>query len=201
MKNTMNKNIKRIATHVLLASSFTMLPVLASAQEKIPSEEVAQARELVKIFGSDLKSVLKTTMGTAGPIKALEVCHVQAGPIADKNSASSTWDIARTSLKVRNENNAPDAFELAVLQQFEQRKAAGESLKTMEYAETVQANGKTLYRYMKPIPTAGLCLACHGSTLADDVSTKINELYPNDTATGFAAGDIRGAFTLQKIKY
>ncbi|MFT6919058.1 MAG: hypothetical protein ACJA2G_001693 [Cognaticolwellia sp.] len=59
---------------------------------------------------------------------------------------------------------------------------------------------KSVLRYMKAIPTGGLCLACHGSKLADDVSSKVNELYPNDQATGFKLGDIRGAFTLQKIK-
>lgn len=200
MKNTLNKDIKRITTLVLLASSLTVLPVLASAEQQIPSEEVKQARALIKSFAGDLQSVLKTAMKSEGPIKALEVCNVQAGPIADKSSAASTWDIARTSLKARNDSNVPDAFEFAVLQQFEQRKAAGESLQTMEYAEVVQQGDKIVYRYMKPIPTGGLCLTCHGSKIADDVSNKIDKLYPNDKAIGFSAGDIRGAFTLQKIK-
>jgi hypothetical protein len=52
---------------------------------------------------------------------------------------------------------------------------------------------------MKPIPTTGLCLTCHGETLADEVSNKVKVLYPHDNATGFSLGDIRAAFTLQKI--
>lgn len=201
MEKGMNKCMKLISIKVLLTSSLSLLPLLANAAEKVPQQDIEQARTLIKAFSSDLKSVLKTAMKTEGPIKALAVCNMQAGPIADKNSASSAWNIARTSLKVRNENNAPDVFESAILHQLETRKAAGEDLKTMEYAEVVQEGDKTVYRYMKPIPTAGLCLTCHGSKLADDVSDKVNELYPNDKATGFNAGDIRGAFTLQKIKY
>jgi len=42
-------------------------------------------RSLVKAFGSDLKSVLITTMKSAGHIKALEECNTQARPIAEKN--------------------------------------------------------------------------------------------------------------------
>ena len=52
---------------------------------------------------------------------------------------------------------------------------------------------------MKPIPTAGLCVKCHRGDLADEITNKVKSLYPNDQATGFNAGDIRGAFTLQKI--
>ena len=183
---------------VLFASTLTV-PLLTSAQSSIPAQDLQQARELVKAFGGDLKTVLKTSMKSAGPIKALSECNIQAMPIAEKNSSSSPWDIARTSLKVRNENNQADEWETQVLQLFEQRKADGEAIETMEYAETIKTAEKTIYRYMKPIPTTGLCLTCHGETLADEVNNKVKVLYPHDNATGFSLGDIRGAFTLQKI--
>lgn len=184
---------------VLLASTLSLLPFLANAEAMVSSQNAQEARSLVKAFGSDLKHVLKSSMKSEGPIKALEVCNIQAGPIAEKNSTLSGWDIGRTSLKVRNESNAPDEWERNVLHQFEKRKAAGENLKTMEYSETVKEGDKSVYRYMKPIPTAGLCVKCHGVNLGDEVSKKVKLLYPNDQATGFNVGDIRGAFTLQKI--
>ena len=68
----------------------------------------------------------------------------------------------------------------------------------MEYSETVKDGDKLVYRYMKPIPTAGLCLTCHGGDVSEEVTKKVQLLYPNDQATGFTVGDIRGAFTLQK---
>jgi len=47
---------------------------------------------------------------------------------------------------------------------------------------------------MKVIPTAEVCLKCHGSTLAPGVDKVLSELYPQDKATGYKKGDIRGAF-------
>lgn len=183
---------------VLLTSTLLLLPLLVNAEEKIPSQELQQARTLVKAFGSDLKIVLKTAMQTQGPVKAVQACNSQAGPIADKISALSAWDIARTSLKVRNNNNTADEWESSVLRQFERRKTAGEDLKTLEYFETVKQGEHLVYRYMKAIPTAGLCLTCHGGNIGEEISNKVNSLYPNDQAIGFTVGDIRGAFTLQK---
>lgn len=196
MENTM----KLMSINVLLASTLSMVPLLANAGEKVPSQDLEEARSLVKAFGSDLKHVLKTSMKAGGPINALAQCNIQAGPIAEKNSSLSGWNIARTSLKVRNESNAPDEWESMTLRQFEKRKAAGENLKTMEYAEAVKEGDKLVYRYMKPIPTAGLCVTCHGGDVSEEITMKVKSLYPNDQATGFTVGDIRGAFTLQKIK-
>ena len=190
--------MKSITTKLLFAGTLISLPFLAAAIETLPNQEIQQARSLVKSFGSDLKQVLKTAMQTEGPLKALEVCNVQAKPIADKNSSVSPWKIGRTSLRVRNENNIADEWETSVLQQFEKRKKAGEDLKNMEYSEVIKSGDKSVYRYMKPIPTAGLCLTCHGTKLSNDVHDKVKALYPEDKAISFNVGDIRGAFTLIK---
>ena len=90
----------------------------------------------------------------------------------------------------------PDAWELAQLQRFEERKAAGENPTAIETGEYVELNGKRVFRYMKAIPTGPICLNCHGGALTPDVSAKLKELYPDDKATGFKIGDLRGAFTV-----
>jgi hypothetical protein len=200
--------MKSLTVKILFTSVLFTLPSLAhaeinhaeinNAKVKVPSQDIAEARALIKAFGGDLKHALTTAMKSGGPIKALTVCTVEAAPIAQKNSALSSWKIARTAIKVRNENNAPDAWEATVLRQFEERKTAGEDIKTMEYAEVIQEGEQLTYRYMKPIATAGLCLTCHGAQVDEAVTTKVRALYPNDQATGFTLGDIRGAFTLKK---
>lgn len=185
-------------TQLLLMSTFLSLPCLANDEEHALNQDLQGARSLIKAFGSDLKQALTKAMSSEGPIKALEVCNLQAGPIAKKHSLLSDWDIARTSTKVRNAKNAPDEWELAVLEQFEKRKLAGESLTTMEYFEVVQKGDNLVHRYMKPISTSGICLTCHGQNVSNEITNKVKLLYPNDQATGFQVGDIRGAFTLQK---
>jgi len=104
--------------------------------------------------------------------------------------------VGRTSLKVRNPNNAPDAWERRVLEEFEARKARGEDVRKLEHAEIVAVNGKKRFRYMKAIPTGKICLKCHGAKLDPAVAQTLEQFYPQDKARGFRVGDIRGAFTI-----
>jgi len=85
-----------------------------------------------------------------------------------------------------------------VLQQFEDRKQAGEAVKTLTFSEKVTSDDGQEMRMMKAIPTGEVCLKCHGSNIAEPVQASLNELYPDDQATGFALGDIRGAFTIRQ---
>jgi hypothetical protein len=49
---------------------------------------------------------------------------------------------------------------------------------------------------MKAIPTGEVCLKCHGTQIAPEVSQVLASLYPEDRATGYKEGDIRGAFVV-----
>ena len=159
---------------------------------------VQQARSVVGEFSKALKSALQQSMSSGGPVEAIGVCHLEAPLIATKTSKKSGWQVRRTSLKLRNSANAPDPWELAVLEAFEKRKVAGEDPAKLEFSETVDMNGQSTFRYMKAIPTAGVCLACHGDKQSPEVTAKLKKLYPDDQAHGFAVGDLRGAFTLKK---
>ena len=137
-------------------------------------------------------------MKSEGPVAAIAVCNVAAPEITNEKSTSSGWKVARTSTKLRNASNTPDVWEANVLALFATKKAAGEDLKKMQFYETVEVNGKKSFRYMKAIPTAKPCLACHGESLKSPIKERLDNLYPKDTATGFKLGDLRGAFTLTK---
>jgi len=167
---------------------------------KANSAALAQeARQHMKAFGGSLKKTLKSAMREGGPVNAMEVCNIDAPHITAAHSDEKAWKMGRTSLKLRNPANAPDAWELKVLNTFEQRKQQGESIKKMEFFEVIKQDGKSTFRYMKAIPTAGLCLTCHGGAeVKAPVVAKLHRLYPQDQARGFKAGDIRGAFTLSR---
>lgn len=178
----------------LLLSLLAGLTVTAYAEPRVD-----EARNLVKEFASTLQGELKQALQAGGAVQAVEVCHTRAPEIGAQLSSRSGWEVARTSLKRRNADNAPDAWEREILQQFESRKMAGEAPATLEHAETVSEDGKTVFRYMKAIPTAKVCLACHGGdSVAPEVAGKIASYYPDDLARGYAEGDLRGAFTLMK---
>jgi hypothetical protein len=151
------------------------------------------SRELVQKFGGELLQALSSALQEGGPTRAIEVCREQAPKIAEQLSAQSGAKVSRTSLKVRRESNAPEVWQREVLDSFEQSKAAGEDLAKVEHFEITVDGGA---RYMKPIVTQPLCVTCHGSSIAPDVRSALAKHYPNDTATGFQVGDIRGAFSV-----
>jgi mono/diheme cytochrome c family protein len=154
---------------------------------------LSEARAHAKNLGMSLKSALQASMKADGPVAAIDVCHLQAPEIA-RQASQNDWEVGRTALKVRNQGNAADAWETQTLEAFVSRLEAGEAPDSLEASATVDGE----FRYMKAIPTGQVCLACHGSELAVPVAKKIAALYPQDQATGFKAGELRGAFTLRK---
>lgn len=191
-----NPHVKRLAIVSMLSVMF--VSKVGAVQPSIEIQ-LQEARSMVKSMASSLKSVLKPALTSGGPVTAIEICKINAPDISAKLSTGSPWNIRRTSLKLRNPNNAPDAWEARVLAKFEQQKQQGAAVKKLEFSQVVTTNGEQYLRYMKAIPTAKKpCLACHGQSISKKVSQKLAQSYPNDKAVGYQVGDIRGAFTLIK---
>lgn len=131
---------------------------------------------------------------------AIAACSEKAPKMAAAASQSTGWAIRRVSLKNRNPKAVPDAWEQAALEDFDRRRAAGESAAMMEKAEIVADGDKRVLRYIKALPTQKLCLSCHGPVdqMAAEVRTKLGEIYPNDKATGYGEGQVRGALTVKR---
>ncbi len=173
------------------------MPMLTSAEEDV-SKLTAEGQEVIKSFFGDLKAELVKGMQEGGPVHTINVCSKVAPNLSEAHSQLSGWHVARTSLKPRNPNNAPDAWETGVLKEFDTRKVAGEDPAKLLYTEIVEDKGHKVFRMMKAIPTAEVCTKCHGVDLPVPVVEKLDELYPEDKAHGYSVGDIRGAFTLKK---
>jgi Protein of unknown function (DUF3365) len=184
-------------TTAILLACFCAAP--ASSQDALPTDPlVIEARGIVKQFAGELLGTLETAMEEGGPVAGVAVCQSAAPVIAADASKSARWSVGRTALKVRSPANAPDSYERKVLEDFAFAAKAGSDLAKLERFETVTENGKRTVRFMKAIPTAEPCLACHGSNLKPEVAKAIAELYSTDQATGFALGELRGAFTLKR---
>ncbi len=187
----MKKSISTIvACSMVVASWGTM----AADTEQLVNESRGAVKQLFKALSGTLVSAMKA----GGPTQAIAACNINAQPLTQGVSHSVGYEIARTSLRLRNPKNEADAWEIKVLQQFEARKAAGEDLMKMDYHEVVDNGSKKQFRYMKAIPAGKPCMTCHGELVAPDVLRKIRELYPMDQATGFKPGDLRGAFTITR---
>lgn len=174
----------------LLLCSFS-----STAEKSDLSSLNTQAAAIVKQFGGTLKPQLQQALKDGGVKQAIEVCAVKAPQIAKDLSLSSHWQVKRVSLKARNNHDAtPDAWEKATLEAFNQRQQQGESTETLVKSEIINNE----FRFMKAQGVAPLCLNCHGSELSNDAKAALAQHYPDDQATGYSLGEIRGAFSLTK---
>lgn len=184
-----------LALTAILASA-ALAP--ASAADVDKAALAAEGKQAMMSFGKQLKGELQAAMKAGGPVNAIAVCHEKAVPIAESVSAESGWSLGRSSHKLRNPANAPDAFEKATIEDFLARQKAGESADTLVRTAIVDTPAGQSFRMVKAIPTGEVCLTCHGSDIKPEVAAKLDELYPGDAARGFSQGEMRGVFTLEK---
>ena len=143
---------------------------------------------------SALSGQLKSALQQGGVAGAVKYCNLVAYPLVDSLSRIHEASIRRTSLKARNPKDKPTAAELFVLEAYQANAEAREPL-----LPRVAAGDASTVTYYAPILIQEACLQCHGKlgeTLkAEDYAT-IRELYPDDEATGYAAGDLRGMWSV-----
>lgn len=172
--------------------SFLLMSMAVQAE---PTDQmIREGLALIPPFQQQLMKTVKTVMSSEGPQQAVLACE-ELAPLITSEHSQMPWQAGRTAMKVRNPENAPDAWERSVLQQFSQRAANGEPLDTMVHADVVGGE----FRLMKAIPTAQACLACHGSSIKPGLAALIDQRYPQDQARGFKEGELRGAFTLRRV--
>lgn len=187
--------MKTIRFALPLVLAIAAAPVLANEDKML-----TEARSVASGIPPKLLSVLEEEIKKGGPEGAIGVCREKAPAMAKAASEKSGWAIRRVSLKNRNPKAVPDAWEEAVLKDFDKRTAAGEKPTSLEKGEVVMDGDRKMYRYMKALPTQDLCLQCHGTSdrISPAVQARLKELYPADKAVGYAPAEIRGAITLKK---
>ena len=156
-----------------------------------------KARGLAVAYAERLRVGVVQALKEGGPIGAIGACNTLAPELNTSVTDESSFEIARTGPRVRNPDNAPDAWESATLELFQKALAAGGDPKTLETFDVVTTKeGQKLFRYMRPIMMREPCLVCHGPNVAHEVKSEIAKYYTDDKAIGFNVGDLRGAFSL-----
>ena len=160
----------------------------AAREGAVRAEGAAAAQALM----TTLQANLVTSMEEGGPIRAIEFCASRALTLTDSVSESlgDGISIKRVSERHRNPENAPDASEIEAIRYFETALADDDVLP----GDWVQETPAGELRYYRPLTIAAPCLNCHGDPEAMDprVVEVLLTSYPDDQATGYAAGDLRG---------
>jgi len=182
-----------------LASCALAAPAAAQTAKVDTEAYVTEANVIIKDFMTNLKGELQRALKTEGPAGAIGVCQQAAPAVTREAEAQHGWDVGRTALRLRNQDNAPDEWERGVLEDFVAQREAGADPSKLSVTKVVSRDGVTTFRYMKAIPLAEKpCATCHGTNVDPDLRAEILEYYPEDEAVGFKPGEIRGAFTMSR---
>ncbi|HEX6307995.1 MAG TPA: DUF3365 domain-containing protein [Longimicrobiales bacterium] len=182
----------------LLGMSVLVLSIACERTE--PADTTAADEAAVAELGSAVAQQLRQTLvqrltaaiDSSGPAHAIDVCALEAGALTDSIARDLGGGVAvkRTSARVRNPRNAPDSLEQLALEHFTTVAAATGTVPT----HYVQRTGEREHRYYEPLGVIPLCVQCHGppDSIAPDVRAVIAQRYPQDRATGYRVGDLRG---------
>lgn len=188
---------RAILAGLALAPLF-VAPAVAETDAEL-NARVAGAAQATSAFVGQLGGALRMALEQGGPERAIAVCRDVAPAIAGNLSARTGWKVTRVGTRVRNPMlGTPDAWEQAVLVGFAQRLAKGEHPDRLVHAEVVNEPQGRSFRFMKGLPTGDMCLGCHGANPADHVKGALAQLYPHDKATGYSAGQLRGAVSIKQ---
>jgi len=154
---------------------------------------IEASRTYANRLQTELGARLKSALAAGGPVQAITVCQIEAPGIARAlETEGGPSYVGRTALRVRNPANAPDDEARTVLAEFE-RELSPDAPPPSRFITRPDGSA----RYLQAIPMQPLCVACHGSELAPEVSEALTQRYPQDEATGFSVGELRGAFLIE----
>jgi len=155
------------------------------------------AKEIVAISEMVLKTELTNAMARGGIKEAVIYCNLNALKITDSLSKIHGVEIKRLSTKNRNPNNLLD---LKTDLKYVNNNGIGSH---EEYIANEDGVLNSLTTYI-PIKTKPMCLSCHGdikNNIGEENYKLIKSIYPNDKATGYKEGDLRGFWSIKKQHY
>lgn len=172
--------------------------VVHPANQKSSFEkELLEARKISNDLMETVRGLLMQEIQKGGFASAVRVCSELAQEMTNRFSTQTGHDLRRVSLRYRNPKNVPDLYEARILQELDRLNR--EKRLPEEYVEVVEEGGVKFLRYLRPLTVGPLCITCHGpkENIPAEVQSILKEKYPEDRATGFLVGDLRGAISVK----
>ena len=168
-------------------------PTTLTSEEE--AQYLKQGKQVVGATFSALSSSLMKAMQEGGVPRAVTYCQVNALPITDSLAVTHQARIKRTSNKIRNPKNAPTSLEISILADY-QKAVDQEGIPQPRVALVDQQT----VAYYAPIFIMEPCLKCHGQvgkTISQEDYTLIQSKYPEDQATNYQLGALRGIWSVE----
>jgi len=160
---------------------------------------IKRGSKIAKLTASSLQKALKNAIKEDGLEYAIEICNIDALNITDSISESESVQIKRLAKKYRNPVNETDSAESELFKSYILEWLGGRLLNPKIIPNK---NGNPVY--YNPIYVDKLCLNCHGeigTNIDSKLAKLINELYPEDKATNFKQGQLRGMWSITFTEY
>lgn len=186
---------------IIGVSAASGLGTLSEAEQRAQDPQIEQALMEARHISSELadkvRGLLLKEIEKGGWAGAVTVCSEMAQNMTREFNARSGHTVRRVSLRYRNPRNIPDEYERRKLEELDLLNKKKEMKN--EYGEVVDQGGQKYLRYMRPLVALPLCINCHGpeENISADLKTILAEKYPEDRATGFLVGDLRGAISVR----
>ena len=161
------------------------LLVAISVADNLSAAE-AYGAGLLLPYKQGLKQALVAGM-REGPVVAVDACRIQAPEVASGLSVDGV-KVGRSSKRLRNPANEPKPWMQTLLQEWQELENRKPAIVELENAT---------YGYAEPIILQPMCRTCHGEVIAPELQQVIAARYPDDRATGFRPGDLRGMFWVE----
>ncbi|MCB9915624.1 MAG: DUF3365 domain-containing protein [Planctomycetes bacterium] len=161
-------------------------PLEAPALDAAQQAQLERARGAALQMKDTLLQALSAELARGGPADAIAVCKERAPAVAQEVGEALGLRIGRTAQRLRNARNQAPAWAAPLL-------ADAPAAPRFAVADDGTL-GVTL-----PITLQAQCLGCHGdpATMLPAVRDALAASYPDDRATGFAEGDLRGWFWVE----
>ena len=174
--------------------NYSPLTKTESANDFSEKIYIERGKKIAQNAFETLSGNLQKAMQEGGVEHAIKFCNINASDLVKSLNKKHNVEVKRTSLKVRNQNNTPTSEELVQLMIYQKQNNEGKELKPT--AKKIKNNKVVFY---SPIHIKPLCLSCHGKVGEVLLTTNhnlIKSLYPNDKATGYSNGDLRGMWSI-----
>jgi Protein of unknown function (DUF3365) len=203
MKPTDHRQRVLLKSTLVAFVAFLVFSAMSCTQKKVGDETTAvkepipdsvyikKGNEIVALTFDTLRNSLLHAISSKGAEGAITFCNENAYNITATYADSVL--IRRSASRYRNPENKPDSLESFILDEMNQQVLSAGKPGTRIVRNT---SGGEIH-FFKPILLQPMCLNCHGAPgkeIAAATVSKIQELYPDDSAVDFKEGDLRGVW-------
>ena len=177
-----------VVTIVILSISITNF----QKQSTLLREEIFDKCKMIALELKHMREYLAETMAITNmehnEATRMLMPAMAGNEIGKKFYNATGYQLRQVSSKYRNPKNKPDKFEEKALAEFEKDKNLS------EYKGVDNINDQKVLRYLIPLHIEEACLKCHSAK--ETIPEIIQEDYPEDKATDYVFGDLRGAISV-----